>query len=744
MKTKQGRLAHSFAVRSRLSLLAAALAVVPLHAQTTPADGAADTTIKLEAYDASSTSLGRYAEASSTTATKVPTPLKELPSSLQILNLNAISDRDPQTLIDLYASVVGMNQVTRSVSGFSLRGFDTSTSGLENVQFDGLPGPVVNFGAVQVANVERIEVLKGPNSILYGSLKVGGAVNIVTKSPKATEEGTISGSFVTGAGTYGSFGDSNSYIGSVDLTGPIDAGKHWLYRVIVQYEDLYRFRKSDYDHDIAYYPSLTYRWNSSTSFTVKIEHSQERQRSDDGLSAPFGNVSQVAPYDTVYQFPSDWRADDGTALSTEFKTVLPGGWAVNATTRTLYRLTAESAAGESVTLLPVTTVNPILQPRRNRWEKDPSRWNSFDVNTYNTIGGGNFQQDPVLGVSGNQLFNEARRILETDPFPVGAVALYNPNLNVPPPPLAGAGTTDPASIRDSVGVYALDQFKIFQRFHLVVGTRFQDTDGHSIDTSQAKPLYTHQDFHSLIWQVGGIYDLTDLLSAYVNWSESFYPNSLTAVDASGNTSFAPETGRQWESGLKFETLDLGLRVYLAAYDIEKTNVLINTGVANAQGLAISRLDGQQISRGIELENEWFPVSYFQIQGGMAYDKAYISESINPIIVNKDLNSAPRWSGNLWARYNVPGGPFKGVGLSLGTIYVGKRFGGDPSRGPTGYPVVPGYVRFDTGIYYKWHRYTASLLLQNLFDRKYIQTVSNSEQVYPGYPRNLTFKVDYHF
>ncbi len=755
MKTTPTSLLHSAPVIPTLCVLVSLLTTIrveaqsstddprtPTNAQTAPPSN--DNVVKLETFKVSDTSLGRYAEAESSTASKIPTPLKELAQTLQVLNIHAIQDRDPQTLIDMYASVVGMVQVTRSVTGFSLRGFDTTTAGLENVQYDGLPGPVATFGAVQMANIDSIEVLKGPNSILYGKLKVGGSVNILTKSPNEVEQGVLSGSFVTGAGTYGKFMDSNSYIGSLDITGPIDAKKHWLYRLIAQNEDLFRFRKGDFDRDFAVYPSLTYRWSPETSFTVKLEYSQERQRSDDGLSAPFGSVSLVAPYDTVYQYPSDWRSDKGESLSTRFKTVLPGDWTLTFSTRTMYRRTGENARGESVPFLPVTTVTPIMEPRRYRSETDGNRWNSFDVNAYKTIGSGNFQQALMIGASGDHNFLGAYRIVQTYPFPTGAVALYNPDLTIPPPVDTGKGLSDARSVQQSLGVYGMDQIKLWNRLHIIVGVRSQQTKGHNIDPAQTVPFYTSQKFGSTVWQYGGIYDVTEQLSGYVNWSESFYPPALNAIDANNNNSFPPETGKQWEVGLKFETRDLKLRTYLAAYDIKKSNVLINTAVTNSLGLAISRLDGGQTSRGIELENEWFPVPYFEIQAGGAYNKAYISASSNPAILNTDLAAAPRWSGNLWARYNVPKGTFQGVGLSLGVIYVGKRFGGDPARGPAGYPVVPGYVRFDTGLYYKWRAYTLSLEAKNVFDRKYIQSVATFESTYPGYPRNLTLKIDYHF
>jgi len=118
------------------------------------------------------------------------------------------------------------------------------------------------------------------------------------------------------------------------------------------------------------------------------------------------------------------------------------------------------------------------------------------------------------------------------------------------------------------------------------------------------------------------------------------------------------------------------------------------------------------------------------QGGFALGKAFVASSVkNPQTIGLDLVNAPRVSGNLWTRYNVPGGPFKGLGFGTGLIYSGKSWGGDPSS--TVYFPVSSWARVDSAIFYKWHRYELALNLQNPLDRKYIQAAQTATILIPG-------------
>ncbi|MDB6168017.1 MAG: ferrichrome-iron receptor, partial [Verrucomicrobia bacterium] len=210
--------------------------------------------VKMDKFKVSTT-IGTYHEETSAMATKIPMERKEVPSSLQILNASALADRNAVTLQDVYTYVIGMAQTQVNVNGFTFRGFPNSGGFTQNINYDGLQGPTSNRGAVSAANVERVEFLKGPNSVLYGQMNPGGLMNIVTKSPQSAPHVSVTGTYRTFAGEFDTPGDHNSYIGTFDVTGPIDEKKHWLYRVIVSGQRLESWRQGREQHSMYLYPS---------------------------------------------------------------------------------------------------------------------------------------------------------------------------------------------------------------------------------------------------------------------------------------------------------------------------------------------------------------------------------------------------------------------------------------------------------------------------------------------------------
>ena len=188
-------------------------------------------------------------------------------------------------------------------------------------------------------------------------------------------------------------------------------------------------------------------------------------------------------------------------------------------------------------------------------------------------------------------------------------------------------------------------------------------------------------------QAGVVYDLTSQISAYTSYSQSIKPQTNIAFDVNGNSGFPPETGLQYEAGVKFETPSKNLNLSLAAYEITRTNVVVPSGTnftvatgAAQVGQAISRLDGEQQSKGFEAELQWQPLKHWQIQTGFAYSKATITASTkNPESIGFDLANAPRLTGNIWTRYNFPTGGLKGLGVGTGIVYVGKAWAGRPDH-----------------------------------------------------------------
>ena len=253
----------------------------------------------------------------------------------------------------------------------------------------------------------------------------------------------------------------------------------------------------------------------------------------------------------------------------------------------------------------------------------------------------------------------------------------------------------------------------------------------------------HQFVTAVTSQAGLVFDLTKAVSAYASWSQSFVPATVTQVDTTGKSGFPSERGVQREAGFKWESTDRTLFSSLAVYQLIRTNVSVSTGTQLPTGQGIFRLDGEQRSQGFEWETEWRPIENWQLQGGFAYSKAYISASTkNPLTVDLDLANAPRGSGNFWSRYNFPTGPLKGLGAGVGINYVGKQWAGDPTT--ASYFPVAGWVRSDAAFYYKWKRYEMDFDVKNLFDRKYILAATNAIQLIPGETRKLTLSFSAHY
>jgi iron complex outermembrane receptor protein len=769
-----------------IALALAALPVAPfvsslaaqdasLPASDSQAAAQNDEIVKMEAFNVSTT-IGSYHEETSSMATKVPTDLKELSSSLQILNSNAIQDRNAVSLQDVYSYVVGATQSQNNTNGFSFRGISNTGTFTQNIEYDGLQGGIFNHSALSAADVADLEFLKGPNSVLYGQMKPGGLLNIVTKSPENVEKSDIRFTFATYASRYNTAFDTNSYGVSFDTTGPIDAGKHWLYRVIVDTEDDKNFRRDD-DRLLQIYPSLTYQWSTDTYFTVKVEVGQDKRQYDENLiplftttvnggpqAISYGRAATwtTAPLNTKYQEPSDVSRDRGDALSTYFQKRWGDNWTYRLQTRSVWHTDSVydlSTNNNSIFVGPTYLVNgkatkllygvPTSQiARQFNHNTNGHRYNFFDTNVYGTVGPQSFRNTLLIGVGGGKEFYNNQR-WAFGPNVTPAVSVLNPVLGQSAYPNDGTSPQSPRDTLNNLGEYVSDQITVASRVHVTAGLRHDqqeshgDADNFSVGINPKIP-YQHQFVTSLTYQVGVVGDITKNFSAYFSDSTSDNPNVLTDVDAQGDSSFAPEKGQQYEGGLRYETDDHHFYASAAYYWLERTNVLVATTLTvPGSGQAIWRLDGAQHSEGFEFESEWQPLPYWQLQGGVALGKAFIAQSVaNPQTVGDDLANAPRASGNLWTRYNVPGGALKGLGAGLGVIYSGKQWGGDPTS--TVYYSLPGYTRVDLAGFYTWKRYNFRMSVTNLFDRKYFLSGQTQFIVIPGEARKLTLSVDLRF
>ena len=744
-----------------------------------PADDtkpASEEIVHLDTFSVSAT-IGTYHQTTSSMASKLPMDIKELPSSLSILNASAISDRSAVTLTDVFSYVVGATASQGAINGFSFRGFPNTGSYTQNIQFDGLMGATLKKAGASAANVDSLEFLKGPNGVLYGQMNPGGLLNIVTKNPKEKTEEYFRFTIGTYAGDFSGPGARNTETASFDITGPLGSSKHLFYRLISEVGSIPSSRPRSWDQTLSFFPSLTYKWSPETYFTVKVEVAQDFRRQDDGLIPIFtspaitvniGGVNQLtaaygpnatyytAPLNTVYNGVDDRATDRGSAFSTNFHAALPADWTLRINTRAVWHLDVvrELTINNANTFSPTAkyATSTSLLRRQYNYVKNGHRYDFADANIFRNFTTGKIQHTVLFGIGGGgEFFGNTRIAFGPNQTLAQAITLVQPTIDpFVAYPADGTGATNQITYQTALGEYVSDQMKIGDKLHISAGIRHDHQLVHGLNTLSPALTTFATTLDAYTRQLGLVYDVNSYISPYASWSQSIKPQTNIAYDVNGNSTFPPESGEQVEAGIKFDTPEKNLNITLAVYEINRTNVVVASGTnftvatGSAQvGQAISRLDGKQTSKGFEFETQWQPVPNWQLQTGVAYSKALITGSLtNPTSVGLDLANAPRVSGNFWTRYNFTDSELKGLGIGTGVIYVGKAWAGDPTT--TVYYNLSGWSRVDSSVYYKWKNYDFALNIQNLFDRRYIASAQSALTLNVGEQRKLTFSMGMHF
>ena len=697
--------------------------------------------VSMEAFRVS-TSLGNYAETTSTTAMKMPIEIMDLPATVQVLNSSFIIDHNADSLNDVYSYVVGMTRFSTSQNDYTMRGFaynGGTPQTLHSVLVEGLPGVTSRWGSPSTANVERVEVLKGPSSLLYGRIQPGGLINTVTKRPLATKQASFFATVGTYDGRTSGLGDQGIYTGTVDFTGPVDHDGHVLYRMIANYNDLNSFRTNVFVKNYHLFPSLTYRWSKDTELTVEGEVARQVFMFDGGLVAPFNNIFNVAPINTVYQEKTDIEHDSGDSLIVLFKHQLHSGWALHASARSTW---AENHRAElnNNTLTNATPVQNTTMVRTYIRVKNSNRFNWFDANVTGETGPENFKNTIIAGLGGGVDFYESNRPGFGNRVP--AINIYNFVLGTVPYPPDGTGVNLTKTTYNNYDAYASDLIKFGKHLRAFVGFRYDRQQGRNVDVVLRGKLTT-QTGDKFEPQAGLLYDVSGNLSFYASYAESYFPNSLTAYDANDLTNWPPQTASQIEFGVKGDYLNHRLTFSASAYEIKQNNVLET--VPNSftkSGNPISILSGTQEVRGLEVQSSWLPMPHWQFQVGYSYiPTALTTKSLTPFIVGLRLANSPVSSGSFWSRYNIPQGALRGVGLGVGVIYQGPRNAGTTAAT---FIRAPGYTRVDTGLYYRWKRYDLAVNVENTLDQLYFQGFTGPTAIFPGAPRKIVFSIKTQF
>lgn len=641
-----------------------------------------------------------------------------IPFTTNVLNAQVIEDLKADRLEKAFEYIPGFARSGTNANSFSIRG---QAADLQNLQVDGLPGLTSRFGSPTTANVERVEVLKGPASVLYGWMDPGGLVNIVTKKPEAQayREINLSGQAFTGSGDAG-------YSGSFDVTGPANKSRTVLYRMIAGYETEDSFRDHVEDDTMVYaFPSLSWAPDDDRRLDLQLEYTKDERAADDGIFVLDQDINQRADISTYYQEPGDSDNDEGLALGASYAQTLSDNVDMNLKWRSVWH-TDERDVYESNAVQSNGTLR-----RRNRHQYNEREYHFGDANLnidFDAVA----KQNLIVGISGGYEYRQYDRL---------AFDTRGANVEQINPTYTGdILADDPGNYRNwdlyNVGVYAQDQIFVTDRLSLLFGGRYDHQSGdyslRYVDNDQtAEESVSVQ---TTAFNAGATYEVTKQASVYASVSQSFNPQSIPTFDAD-NQQLDPERGTQYEAGIKLRMLGDRLNAHLAVYHLTKENISETVDGA-------SELIGTVESQGAEVTLQYQPTPNWQFQASYAYTDAEVSETTNDDARGNVPKMVPEHAATLLARYNHPKEVLGGLlGMGVGWRFESARYTDEETDNRVR---LPSYHVTDLNFYYELEALKMSLNVENVFDKTYFIGGTNDTEIYAGDPRKVILRAKYVF
>jgi iron complex outermembrane receptor protein len=661
-------------------------------------------------------------------------PLQDLPQSVSVISAQVLKNVNVTRLdaaLDLVAGVEHQNNFGGLWDSFAVRGFVGDPNVPSGYLVNGFNGGRGFGGPRDASNIERIEVLKGPGSALFGRGEPGGTVNIITKKPKFTPEGSLQVS----AGSY------NTYRAEGDYTGPIN--DMIAFRINGAYENADSFRDHLSSEKIVVSPSVVVKFSDSTSLNYELEIVRQDVPFDRGVVA-VNNKLGVIPNSRFLGEPGDGQNRvEVLGHQLQLAQKLSGDWVAmlglgyRDTSLKGFSSDAELTASRQL----LFTTGKFLS-RQRRYRDYGAEHLVLRGELDGSFHTGGFLHHVLVGVDAehfdlDQIQNRFRPpTVASNPSPAAhnAVDIFNPVYGRQPVP---GVFQDMIEKQKAWGVYVQDQVDITEQLKLRVGVRYDEFD--QTITNRLTKGKSGQDITAWSPQVGLMYQPSEALSFYASYGKGFRPNSGSDVS---NTPFSPERTKSYEVGAKVQLMDDRLVGTVALYKTKKDNIITTDPVNTGFSLAIGKAE----SKGVEAELEAKLPAGIQARLSYAYTDAKITDDIldpdfgKPVPAGSPLLGIAKHSANVlvYRDFELSGDRTFTVGANV--HYVGKRLG---ETGTNFY--LPDYALVKVFASYKaTDHIRISADVNNLFDKTYYPASYSRLWVAPGSPRTFTVRVGYEF
>ena len=672
-----------------------------------------------------------YVATRSATGTKTDTPILEIPQAINVVTADQVTAQGARNLTQALRYTPGLN-----TGGFTDRNgiADEITSrgfAPTPLYFDGAYIPYAGSlgGAPQIDpyTLERIEVLKGPSSVLYGQNQPGGLINLVSKRPTTEQRSQVK----LGAGSY------NRVNGAIDSSGPLDDQKEFSYRIIGVANKGNQQVAHTHSERLLLAPSLTWSPNDDTSLTLLAQIQR-----DDGLedyqSLPrIGSLDRGPAGERINRdfFSGDSHYNDYKRNQYIFGYDFSHSFSEDLKYRSTARYTDVRDRYKGFYLRSFVTddagVTDFTQANRVKldWRQHNIAY-TIDNNLEYRFNTGALEHTTLMGVDYRH-FN--RKYDGLNAYNVLPVDLYGKN-NYDSSSVTPVLDTKWDNTLRQTGVYLQDQIKLDQ-WILTIGGR---QDWAEIDNKDILPgTISSQRDNKFTGRVGLTYVTEFGLAPYISYSESFLPTLGTAAPERGGDAFKPTEGEQYEVGVKYQPLEKTL-ITASGYQVKQKNVL--TG--DTEYPQYQAQNGEVRSRGVELEIK-SSIDNLDVLAAASYIDSFYTKSTYGDQGNRNEAQAPV-SAALWVDYHFTQATLDGLTFGAGARYTGRKPGDSANSFD-----VPSYVVYDTTISYDMGKLDASLRglqtrlnVQNIFDREYVSDCNYSFGCYYGQERVASVEMSY--
>lgn len=667
----------------------------------------------------------------SSAGTKTNTPLIEIPQAISVVSREEMDQRGVQNFNSAVAYTPGIRAIDypggQGAPDIYLRGFRAFN--LFSTFRDGLRAGFNQYDIdIETYGLERIDVIKGPSSVLYGQIAPGGLVDMTTKRPTETplHEIELQG------------GNFDRRQAAFDFAGPMDQEGKWLYRITGVARD--SGTQVDHSPDDRFYlaPSLTWRPTDRTNVTVYASY-QKSKRGGSEQSLPLTGTVNDNP---AGRFPSDvflGQPDlthytvENTSVGYEVEHAATENWTVRQKARYTHANVdyVSSGARNSAQLTDGRYYTFGMQDR-------PKSTDTFlvDTNVEGRVSTGAVQHTVLAGLDYGYYSGRESRTGGTN----GTVDIFNP-VYINTTTWNSFKSVDGKSQVYQTGVYAQDQLR-YERWILTLGGRYDwATNKESDYLSDASSKVNSEAFTG---RSGLTYLFDNGVAPYVSYSTSFQPASGTLAPARGGGNFDPTKGKQYEVGIKYQPPGSDSMITASLFQLTQQNVTTADPVYSGYSVQ----DGEVRSRGLELEAKTSLAAGLNVAASYTYLDAEITKDNANLVTGvskKGLRpaSVPRHMAGLFVDYTVRTGPLAGLGLGSGVRYVGSSYNAANTIKIGGYALVDAVVRYDLGqLSQDLKGLRASISATNLFDKRYFTPGFYDQSVFYGNRRAVVGTLSY--